>query len=94
VARERDVLAVTERRQPGVDAYDHAWTLMEKPDRTCEENDAALHEMHASADRAKAVAEDADAARRHDARAHQLGEQVEEEDARERLFEALETLPL
>jgi hypothetical protein len=43
------VKAVTEHRQLGVDAFNHVWTLMEKPDRTPEEDDTMLHEAHASA---------------------------------------------
>jgi hypothetical protein len=73
------------------DAFNQVWTLIEKPDRTDEEDDAAPHKVHASADRANAIVGDAEAARRHEARASELGEQMEEEDAREHLFEALET---
>jgi hypothetical protein len=146
---------VTKHRQLGVDAFNHVWTLMEKPDRTREEDDAMLHEAHASAyhwmqasecrpehrarsewqcsrmytelgrgepalyharrclelceehgiadwdlafahealARAYAVGGDADNATRHEALARELGAQIEEEDDREHLFEALETLP-
>jgi hypothetical protein len=73
------------------DAYNQVWTLMEKPDRAGVEEDAVLHEVHASADRANAIVGNAEAARRHEARACELGEQIGEEDAREHLFEALET---
>jgi hypothetical protein len=93
VARERDVQVVTEHRQLGFDGFNHVLTLMERPDRTREEDDAALHEVHASADRANAIVGDAEAARRDEWRARELGEQIEEEDAREYPFEALETLP-
>jgi hypothetical protein len=65
---------------------------MEKPDRTREENDA-LHETHASADPANAVAGDADAATRHEARVRQRGKQIAEGDDRKRLSEELQTLP-
>lgn len=84
---------MTEHRQLGFDGFNHVWTLMERPDRTREEDDAVLHEVHASADRANAIVGDTEAARRDEARASELGEQIEEEDAREHLFEALETLP-
>ena len=35
-------------RQLGVDAFNHVWTLLEKRDRTREEDDEMLHEAHAS----------------------------------------------
>jgi hypothetical protein len=76
------------------DAYNHVWTLTGRPDRTREEHDAALHEMHASAERANAVAGDADAVRRHEARARQLGKRSAEGDDRKHVSEQLETLPL
>jgi hypothetical protein len=76
------------------DGYKHAWTLTGRPAPTREEHDAALHEMHASAVRANAVAGDADAARRHEAWARQLGKQIAEGDDRKHLSEELETLPL
>jgi hypothetical protein len=65
---------------------------MERPDRTREEG-AVLHEVHA-AERANAIVGDAEAARRDEARANELGGQIEEEGARGHLFEALETLLL
>jgi hypothetical protein len=40
---------VTDHRRLGVEAFNHTWTLMEKPDRTREEDDEMLHEAHASA---------------------------------------------
>jgi hypothetical protein len=43
------VEALTDHRQLGVDAFNHTWTLMEKPERTREEDDELLHEAHASA---------------------------------------------
>jgi hypothetical protein len=78
------------------DAYKHAWTLTGRPAPAREEHDAALHEMHAPAERANAVAGDADAVRRHEAqaRARQLGNQIAEGDDRKHLSEELETLPL
>jgi hypothetical protein len=83
---------VTEHRQRGFDGFNHVWTLMERPDRTREES-AVLHEVHAAARRANAIVGEADAARRDEARANELGEQIEEADAREHHFEALERLP-
>jgi hypothetical protein len=74
------------------DAYNHVWTLTGRPERTRQEDDAVLREVRASADRAYASG-DAEAARRHEARASELGEQPAGEDDRERLFQALETLP-
>jgi hypothetical protein len=84
---------VIERRQLGIDVSNDVWTLMDKPDRTREEDDLGLHEIHASADRRNAIVRDDEAARRQEAPGSELGEPVEEEDAREHLFEALETLP-
>jgi hypothetical protein len=42
------VEAVTDHRQLGVDAFNHVWTLIEKRNRTREEDDEMLHEAHAS----------------------------------------------
>lgn len=83
---------MTEHRQLGDEAFNHVWTVKENPDRAREEDDAVLHEVHASADRADPIG-DAEAARRREARASELGEQRVGEDDRERLFQALETLP-
>jgi hypothetical protein len=94
VIRERDVQAVIERRQLGIDASNHVWTLMDKPDRTREEDDLGLHEIHASADRANPVAGDADAAGRHDSQARQLGKRIAEDHDRKHVSAELETLPL
>jgi predicted ATPase len=146
---------VTDHRQLGVDAFNHVWTLMDKPDRTREEDDQMLHEAHASTyhwlkapecrpenrargewicsrmytvlgraepalyharrclefcekhrigdwdlafahealARAHALAGQIEDARRHETRARELGAEIEEEDDREHLFEALEALP-
>jgi hypothetical protein len=43
------VEAVIDHRQLGMDAFNHTWTLIEKPHRTREEDDEMLHEAHASA---------------------------------------------
>jgi hypothetical protein len=39
---------VTDHRQLGVDLYNHVWSLLEKDDRTREEDDEMLHAAHAS----------------------------------------------
>jgi hypothetical protein len=39
---------VIDHRQLGVDLYNHVWTLLEKQDRTREEDDEMLHAAHAS----------------------------------------------
>ena len=35
-------------RRLGVELYNSSWTLMEKPDRTPEEDDRLVHHVHAS----------------------------------------------
>jgi hypothetical protein len=146
---------VTDHRRLGVEAFNHTWTLMEKPDRTREEDDEMLHEAHASAyhwlkapearpenrarsewqcsrmyavlgraepalhharrclelceehgigdwdlafahealARAYGVAGRAEDARRHEGLAREALEQIADQDDREHLLEALETLP-
>ncbi len=37
-----------DHRQLAVDAFNHVWTLLEKDDRTPDEDDELLHEAHAS----------------------------------------------
>jgi hypothetical protein len=37
-----------DHRQLGVDAFNHTWTLLERTDRTREDDDEMLHEAHAS----------------------------------------------
>ena len=39
---------MTDHRQLGVDLYNHVWTMLEKPERTREEDDEMLHAAHAS----------------------------------------------
>jgi hypothetical protein len=39
---------VIEHRQLGVEAFNHVWSLIEKPDRSRDEDDEMLHEAHAS----------------------------------------------
>lgn len=38
-----------DHRRLGVDLFNHAWSLLEKPDRTPAEDDELLHATHASA---------------------------------------------
>ena len=38
-----------DHRRLGVDLFNHAWSLLEKPDRTPAEDDERLHATHASA---------------------------------------------
>ena len=44
-----DALGEATHRQLGKDLYNHAWTLMEKAERTPAETDELLHAAHASA---------------------------------------------
>ena len=44
-----DSLDEATHRQLGKDLYNHAWSLMEKADRTLDETDELLHSTHASA---------------------------------------------
>ncbi|MBA3365103.1 MAG: hypothetical protein H0U03_04865, partial [Actinobacteria bacterium] len=41
-------LDAAERRQLAVDLFNFVWTLLEKADRTGEEDDTMLHAAHAS----------------------------------------------
>ena len=146
---------MTQHRQLGVDAFNHVWTLMEKPDRSREEDDEMLHEAHASTyhwlkapecrpenrargewicsrvyavlgrgepaihharrclelceehgigdwdlafayealARAHAVAGETEEAARHESLARDAAGQIEDEEDREHLEEALETIP-
>jgi hypothetical protein len=38
-----------EHRRVGVDLFNHVWTLLDKPERTREEDDEMVHASHASA---------------------------------------------
>jgi hypothetical protein len=146
---------VTDHRQLGVDAFNHVWGLLEKPDRTREDDDEMLHEAHASTyhwlrapecrpqnrargewicsrvytvlgrgepalhharrclelceahgigdwdlafahealARAYGIARQFEEAGRHEALARELGAEITDEQDREHLFEALESLP-
>ncbi|MCY1139283.1 hypothetical protein OWR29_14885 [Actinoplanes sp. Pm04-4] len=39
---------MTDTRQLAVDLFNGVWTLLEKPDRTAEDDDRMLHMAHAS----------------------------------------------
>ena len=39
---------MTDHRQLGVDLFNHAWTLLERPERSREQDDELLHAAHAS----------------------------------------------
>ena len=43
-----DPISPTTRRQLAVDTFNLVWTLLDKPDRTREEDDTMLHAAHAS----------------------------------------------
>ena len=45
---ERNAAAL-DHRQLGIDLFNHVWTLLEKPKRTREEDEAMVHAAHASA---------------------------------------------
>jgi hypothetical protein len=52
-----------DHRQLGVDLFNHAWTLMETPDRTPEQDDEMIHAAHASRHHWAAVGTGANLAR-------------------------------
>jgi DNA-binding transcriptional MerR regulator len=71
---------MTDHRTLGVDLFNKTWTLMEKPTRTPEENDALIHCAHASAFHWQQVGTQANRARSEwqCSRAHVILGQVEQ----------------
>lgn len=49
MTEEEPVITAEQQRQLGINLFNYTWTLIDKPDRTADEDDEMIHVAHASA---------------------------------------------
>jgi hypothetical protein len=49
MTEDESVISPAQHRQLGIDLFNYTWTLIDKPDRTADDDDEMIHVAHASA---------------------------------------------